>query len=189
MKGNSRRRLSLAAIRQIIVEEHMKIRSQPGSIAAAQIAIFNRVRDEVGPDFAELLAIYDSMLMSNQPPHMTTINIHNSTVGNVVLDSHVANITASVNAVAQHGVSGAEFASAIKQIVEATTAEKGLSDQQKKDILESFEAISEQAELPAEKRKMAVVRPVLEAIPKLLGSASALVSLWHTVGPHVTGFF
>lgn len=188
MKGNGPR-LSLEATRRIIVEEQMKIRGQPGSLPSAQIAIFNRVRDEVGQEYAELLAIYDSMLMANQPPRTTTINLNQSTLGNLVLDSQVANITASVNAAAQNGVSGEDFAAAVKRMVEAALASLELDAAKKKELIESFEVVSEQAALAPERRKMVVVRPVLEAIPKLLGSANALITLWHSVGPHIINFF
>lgn len=181
--------LSIAEIRATIIDEALKYAAVPQKTASIQIAIFNRLTDQYGRDLAELFFIYTQVCMPGNTPQPIRISIVNSTVGNFVLDSQIQNITSNVNAVAQNGVSGVDFASAVKQIVEAATANEELTDEKKKEIVESFEVLAEQAALPKEKRKMVVVKPILEAIPKLLTSANALVTLWHSVGPQITGFF
>jgi hypothetical protein len=178
--------------RAIIVEEFMRIRgpSSTGESFQAQLAIFNRLRGDGEPGLAELFSIYDSMCMSAQPPRSNvTYNIGHSTIGNAVFDSEVHSITANVNAVSQREASGAEFASAMKQLTNAVAATDELGDAEKKGILEAFELVSSQAKESPEERKMTILKPVLDSLPKLLGAATSLVSLWSSLGPHILNLF
>jgi hypothetical protein len=82
-----------------------------------------------------------------------------------------------------------DFSTALKQLTEAVVNSPELNDQQKKEALDALSFVGKQAEEPAQKRQTGVLKPVLEAIPKILSSASALVTLWHTAGPHIGAFF
>jgi hypothetical protein len=64
-----------------------------------------------------------------------------------------------------------------------------LTAEQKKGILESLELVGEQAEQQPEKRKKAVLQPVLDNIPKMLSIAASLTTLWHNIGPNIVNFF
>jgi hypothetical protein len=60
---------------------------------------------------------------------------------------------------------------------------------QKKEAMDALEFIGKEAEETPEKRRLGILRPVVESIPKVLSSASAAITAWHTVGPHVLKFF
>jgi hypothetical protein len=80
-------------------------------------------------------------------------------------------------------------ATALTRLTQAVVDSPELNDQQKKETLDALSFVGKQGEEPPDKRQTGVLKPVLEAIPKVLSSASALVTLWHTFGPHILAFF
>jgi hypothetical protein len=117
------------------------------------------------------------------------ITSNNSQIANANFGSQIGTITASLSAVAPRGKAGQEFATALKTITEGVVNSDELDEQQKKSILEALELVGQEAEAPPDKRRRCVFEPVLESLPKLLSSASALVNLWHAFVPHIIGFF
>ncbi len=185
-----RNKLKLSIARTIVIEEHARVKAAGGSIADAQLASFNRLKAEGLGDLAEVLFLYHTSLMDMKPPKGdVNVTITNSTVGSVAFDSEVSNITTTVNALAEKGGKSADFADALKKLTEAVTSSGELTDDQKKGILESLELVGQQAQEPAEKRKRTILQSVLDSLPKALGMASSLASLWHSLGPHILNFF
>jgi len=182
---------TIAEAKAIVIEELTRARAVGGSIAVAQLAIYNRLRDAGQIDVAELLMIHERMSMANDPSSKPSVTIHvkDSTVGNIVFDSVVTSINASVTALAQKDASGAEFANALKELTDAVTSTSELRSDQKKGVLDALELVGKQAEESPNNRKMTILGPVLDSIPKLLSSAASLVSLWHNLGPQILAFF
>lgn len=188
MFGRDHLKLSIA--KTIVIEEHLTIKATGGSVAEAQLASFNRLREEGLEDLAHLLVLYHTGLMDLQPPKgNVSVSISNSTVGSVAFDSEVSNITTSVSTLTQRGGDSAEFAKALKQLTEAVTGNTEISAEKKKEILELVDTIGQQAQEPPEKRKKTILQYVLDGLPKALGAASSLASLWHSIGPTIAGYF
>ncbi len=185
-----RRRLKLSVAQAIITEEHLKIKASGGSIADAELASFNRLKEAGFEDLAGLLILYHTSLMDVKPPKGDiSVTVQGSTGVSVAFDSEVGNITTTVNNLAKQGGESADFATALKKLTEAVASSAELTAEQKKGILESLELVGEQAEEAPEKRKKAILQPVLDNIPKLFSIAASLASLWHTLGPNIVNFF
>jgi hypothetical protein len=184
-------KMSVDEVRAIVIEEFAKAQSAKNDQRSpVQLAIYNRLRENGEGGIAELFLIYDTMCMSMTPPKQNIIfNITGSTIGNAVFDSQVNTITASVNTVSQQGGDGEGFAAALKQLTQSVSQTDELSDSERKGLLDAFELVASQAQERPEKRKMTILQPVLDSLPKLLGSAVSLVTLWNTLGPQVLSFF
>jgi hypothetical protein len=173
----------------IIAAAWAEIKAAGGTAAEAELAVFNRLKSSGQPKLAGLIYLYGRTLMADTPKSHVIVQ-GGSSVGSIVLDSFVNTINASVNNVARQGATGADFSKALKQLTEAVAATTELSEEQKKEVLETLELVAQQAEQPKEKRKMGILTPVLESIPKLLGVAASLASLWHSgLGAHILNFF
>lgn len=183
-----RKKLSMDEVRAIVVEEFMKIRGTQATKFDAQLAIHNRLGDAGMQTAAEVLNIYYSMSMEDDKRGVT-VNLHNSTAGNIVFDSEVNSITASVNSVSQKGGAGAAFGDALKQLTDAVRQTGELDDAAKKGVLEALDYVGKQADEKPETRKPTILSSVLDSLPKLLGSAASLTTLWHNLGPHIVNFF
>ena len=168
----------------------MKVKTAGGSVAEAQLASYNRLRDAGLHDLAHTFMLYHTSLMDVKlSKGDVTVTITDSTVGSVAFDSEVRNINTSVNALTDKGGKTAEFALALKQLTEAATTSNELSEDKKKALLESLEMIGQQAQEPPEHRKTTILKYVFDNLPKAFGVATSLAELWHTVGPTLINFF
>ena len=181
-------------VRRIILEAYVRIQSaDPGARRQLKTSIYEELKKDGQSEMAEVLLLYDAVMMGAMhemadKPNVV-YNFNNSQIANANFGSQIGTITASLSAVASRGKEGQEFATALKTITEGVVNSDELDEQQKKNILQALELVGQEAAAPPEKRKRGVLEPVLESLPKLLSSASALVNLWHTFGPHITGFF
>jgi hypothetical protein len=94
----------------------------------------------------------------------SSINVHikNSSVANLNLGSQVGTINAALAAISQRpGPSPQELVQAIKQLMEATIADKALPDTEKQEIVEALSTVAEQAAKKPEERSKGKVRAVV----------------------------
>ncbi len=155
-----------------------------------KIQIYDALRSH-GLDFlAELFMIFDvvSRANMNQQPNIT-YNFHNSPIAMANFGTQIGNISASLTAIGSGDQRSKDFTTALKELTEAVVNSTDLSEQQKKEALDALSFVAKQGEEPLEKRQTGVLKPVLEAIPKILSSGTALVTLWNKFGPHIRTFF
>lgn len=114
------------------------------------------------------------------------INIVNSTVGVVSLQSTLTNIDTSVGNIKQKGYT--DLSEALTQLTEQIVASK-LSDHVKKEALEQVELIGEQAEKEPKDRKPSIVKGSLAFLDKAINAAAGLATIWTVCGPAIRKFF
>jgi hypothetical protein len=114
------------------------------------------------------------------------INIVNSNVGIVALQSTLTNIDTTVGNIKEQG--NVEIANALSGLTERITA-SALSDEHKREILEQIELIGGQAEASAGERKIPIVKGAMAFIERTLTAATGLATVWTTFGPAIKKFF
>jgi hypothetical protein len=185
------RKQRIEAAKRIVLEEESRVADKTGAeLNRLKLRIYDRFRSDGLEYEADLLMTYDVAMranMNNQPN--ITYNFHNSPIAMANFGTQIGNISASLTAVGENDQRSKDFSTALKQLTEAVVNSTDLKDEQKKEALDALSFVGKQAEEPPEKRQTGVLKPVLEAIPKLLSSGSALVTLWHTFGPHLIHFF
>lgn len=184
--------LSLDVVRVILSREYADISADPAAKPKAVLHVYNKLVESGQQEIADLLMYFHAMTGAVQPPMSDrpniTYNISSSTIGSATFSSQVGSITTSMNSVAlQPG--GMDFAGALKALTDAVLSATDLQEMQKKEAMDALEFIGKEAEETPEKRRLGILRPVVESIPKVLSSASAAITAWHTVGPHVLKFF
>jgi hypothetical protein len=183
---------SIDAVLRILWDNYGRIYGEPSDFRRRRFLqeVFGELRDNGQIPIAHLLMQFNAIMegFGMDRPNVT-YNFNNATVANANFGTQIGTITASIESVRKEGGKGAEFATALKTLTEGVVNSQDLNDTQKKEVLEALELLGAEAQQPPEKRKRGLLRPVLDSMPKLLTSASALVNLWHTFGPHITGFF
>lgn len=155
-----------------------------------KLQIYEALKAKGMDNEAELLMIFDVVGRANMSQQPTiTYNFNNSPIAMANFGTQIGTISASLTAIGSNDQRSKDFTSALKQLTEGVVNSTDLSDQQKKEVLDALSFVAKQGEEPPDKRQTGVLKPVLESIPKVLSSASALVSLWHTFGPHIATFF
>jgi hypothetical protein len=182
----------IAAAQRILWDAYARIYGAPAGRRREDLvlAVFRELRTSGQEPMAHLFLQFDAVMkgLDMDKPNVT-YNFNNATMANANFGTQIGTITASIESTRKEGGKGVEFATAMKTVTEGVINDPELTDAQKKDALEVLELLGSEAQQPPEKRKQGVLRSVLESMPKLLTSASALVNLWHTFGPHITGFF
>jgi len=155
-----------------------------------KLQIYTELQRKGLTEEAETLMTFDAVVRAsmNKQPNIT-YNFHNSPIAMANFGTQIGNISASLTAVGSNDQRSKDFSNALKQLTEAVVNSAELTEQQKKEALDALSFVGKQAEEPPEKRQTGVLKPVLEAIPKVLSAGSALVTLWHTFGPHIMTFF
>jgi hypothetical protein len=74
-----------------------------------------------------------------------------------------------------------ELALALKALTEAVIKSSEISNEVKNQILELLSAISEEAVVPKEKRKLAVIKTLISEISSILSGISSLTSSWDAI--------
>ncbi len=149
-------------------------------------ALAYRKLKQIDPEEAEKFIDYASFYALMDKPAPTVIV--NGVVGNLNLGTQVGHIETALEVAWKQGIEGADFANALKTITDQVLACKDLEDQRKSEIVDSLAFISEEAQSPPEKRKLAVLKSVIESIPKILSSAASLSTLWTKYGPFIAGY-
>ena len=180
----------LQTARNIILATEAQVQAAGIDRNRLKIAIYDAFQSKGFDGLAEILMTYDLAVRANmnQQPNVT-YNFNNSPIAMANFGTQIGNISASLTAIGSNDQRSKDFTTALKQLTEAVVNSTDLNEQQKKEALDALAFVGKQGEEPPEKRQTGVLKPVLEAVPKLLSSASALVSLWHTFGPHITAFF
>jgi hypothetical protein len=182
----------ISATQRILWDSYARIYGAPAGRRREELvlAVFRELRQNGHERMAHLFLQFDAVMkgLDMDKPNVT-YNFNNATVANANFGTQIGTITASIESTRKEGGKGAEFATALKTLTEGVINAPDLTDKEKKDALEVLELLGGEAQQPADKRKQGIVRSVLDSMPKLLSSASALVSLWHTFGPHITSFF
>lgn len=119
-------------------------------------------------------------------PKMTNINISGGNIG-VVNTGTVQRIDASINTIKSEG--NAEVAHAIAELTEAIASLEKISDEDRSKALELLSAVADEAEQPVNKRRSAVLKPILEGLATVLQTGAATADLWTKFGPIITNFF
>lgn len=120
----------------------------------------------------------EARLGLNEEQLPMTLNISNSTIGNLNLGTVVGNLTASVNALNQQGQ--ADLAREIKALAEAL-ASTDIPNDQRRDLLEHLSVVSYEVTLPPDQRKPATLRLAIQALQKGLMIAGQLAPLWQPI--------
>jgi hypothetical protein len=184
--------LSIEHARATVTKEYARVLANPATKQKMLLNIYNELVAEGQQEMADFLMTFHAMTGAIQPPMQDrpniTYNITGSNFGTAAFDSQVGSINTSMNVVAQQQ-NGETFAKALQELTKAVLASNDLQDAQKKEALDAFELVGKQAEEPAEKRKLGILKPVLESIPRILAAASALSTLWQTYGHDITRFF
>ncbi|HEX3683411.1 MAG TPA: hypothetical protein VHU83_12820 [Bryobacteraceae bacterium] len=184
--------LSIEHARATVTKEYARVLANPATKQQMLLNIYNELIAQGQQEMADFLMTFHAMTGAIQLPMQDrpniTYNITGSNFGTAAFDSQVGSINTSMNVVGRQQ-DGQAFAGALQELTKAVLGSPDLQDVQKKEVLDAFELVGKQAEEPPEKRRLGILKPVLESIPKSLSSASALLNLWHTFGPHITGFF
>src|SRR5690349_14398552 len=107
----------------------------------------------------------DEDLRQAQPPSIH-LHIENSSVANLNLGSQVGTINTALEAIwEQPGSTQQELVVALKQLTEATVADKGLQDTEKQEIVEALSILAEQAAKNPQNRSKGPVRAILSWLP------------------------
>lgn len=190
--AGNRAGLSLESARIILSREYARISNNPSGRSGAVTRVYEELVASGQQELADLLMYFHAVTDAIPPPMSDrpniTYNITGSTIGSATFSSQVGAITTSMNVVAQQP-GGADFAKAIKALTEAVIGARDISEAQKAETLDALELVGREAEQPPEKRKLGVLKPVLDSIPKLLSSASTAIGIWNELGPHILKFF
>jgi hypothetical protein len=116
----------------------------------------------------------------------TIINISGGTVTGLNIGTLIGDMTNNVTILQDQGQQ--KVAEAIKALVESIAKDDSLGDK-RKDMVESLATVSEQAVLPADKRKTGMVRTLLGALQDAVKIAKAAKDAWDLVGPAIASHF
>jgi cobalamin-dependent methionine synthase I len=112
-----------------------------------------------------------------------TIGVLNT--GNI---KEVDKINVSINQLKQNGED--DLATSIKTINDAIFQSKELNDKVKEEVLEQLIEISEQANLPEDKRlKKSILKAIFNGIETALNTVTNLAEIWGTWGTNISTFF
>jgi hypothetical protein len=115
------------------------------------------------------------------------IEIHGGNVSNLNLGEVVGNIESRINSVT--GPDAADFADAMKQLVEVAQTAPGFTDEARQEAISHLDAVSEEADRPPGKRRPAVVGAIVARLAQVMALAEATHTVWQDYGPAVMGFF
>ena len=115
-----------------------------------------------------------------------TINVNNSTIAALNLNSIIQEVTATVSRL--HADGNDQIATALKALTEAVTADDSLGPR-RHDLLEAAKGFGEQAKLSAGNRKLGIVKSLFLTLRDVLAVGSSTATIWHECGPQIQQFF
>jgi hypothetical protein len=121
--------------------------------------------------------------MEEQP--RVQIDVTNSQIGTLNLGTIIGDVQNHLAAVTDAD----EVRDGLAQLAQAIVDSDELEDEQRRELLEHVDLLAEEAARPPEKRRPAVIRPVLAALGAGTAVAANLAALWSTLGPVLAGFF
>ena len=114
------------------------------------------------------------------------VNITNSTVGVFALESTLSNIDVGIGDLKQQGHE--DLGGALSKMTEAV-AKSSLSEQEKKDLLEQLELVTDEAKKPKHERKPAIIKGAFSLLETGTKAIAALAAAWHLCGPLIRKHF
>lgn len=106
---------------------------------------------------------------------LNNINVSHSQVG-VLNTGTLQNVDATVTVLRSEGNS--ELAAAVQALAQALVTTHELSDEKKNQALEVLGTLGQEATVPKDKRKPAVVRALINELSSILGGVAALTRMW-----------
>ncbi len=119
-----------------------------------------------------------------QPPRgtlfLTNISIEGSNIGTINTGTiqGLDNAITFINQQAQP-----ELGNGLKEVAQAVIRTNDLVQEVKQEVLESLSFIADQVSKPKQDRKAVLTKTLLERLPTLLQSATALMDLWQRIEP------
>lgn len=117
---------------------------------------------------------------------VVNISLQNSNIANLNLGSQVGTINAALEVISTAG--SRELAQALKEFTEAVASQQGLSDDQRREVIEALSTLAVEAPKKAEERSIGTLKAVMGYIPTAIASAKELAELWDKVGPTIKGY-
>ena len=118
----------------------------------------------------------------------TKVEITNSTVGLLNTGEMLGeSITANISTLADFNQY--QIAEALKNLTEVVKASQDISSQQRTEILEQLNLLSEQAILAPSERKAGLIKPILSTLATALSAGGGLAEIWSKWGNVIEGFF
>jgi hypothetical protein len=115
------------------------------------------------------------------------ITLNQSQVGTLNLGTIIGDVETHLSEVTAPGAE--EVRAALQQLAQGVLEERGLDEHTRRELLESVDALAEEAAKSPEKRRRGIIRPVLTGLTTSLPAAGGLATVWATVGPVLIHFF
>jgi hypothetical protein len=156
----------------------------------------NRIRDEFGEKFrrAREGALRDietgfiggrDVSAAQKPTVLNNITVNRSVVG-TINTGNVEKIDVSLTHLHHSGRDDAK--DALKALTEAILGAT-MPEDQKGELIEQVAFLSEEAAADADKRRPALIKPVLGALTQAAGTVSAMAGAWQAAEPILRGIF
>lgn len=113
------------------------------------------------------------------------VNVTNSTVGTLNLGEIKGAIENKISTLAP---SAGDFKAGMSQVMEATLADDGLSQDRRREALEHLETLTDYAKLEPPERKAAVINSVLLGLNQILQLGSTAHTVWDQWQQTISGF-
>jgi hypothetical protein len=123
-------------------------------------------------------------------PRFRDVHIHvdsGAAIGEVNVGASVQNIQSHINALA--GPDAETIARAFKELTEAAAGDTALDDLARREVIEHFEDLAEQAGTPPDRRRLSRIGGALERIPALMQTAMQAREAWVQWGPTIEELF
>lgn len=120
---------------------------------------------------------------------VTLNNIHVS-AGNIgVLNTGNLKMVDSAITILNQNPTNHRVTDAIAKLTTAIAQSADLSPDKKNEAIEIVGTVTSEALIPKEKRRNAVARTLLRALPTVIQTAAAVLQIWHEVEPIIRQFF
>lgn len=131
------------------------------------------------------LGLVQSRAAAADKPTMV-INIQSNTITSLNLGTVLGDMVTSIGSLEHSGHE--QLAQAITRLTEAIARDESLGPE-RREMIESLSTIAEQATVPAEKRKLGVVKTLLNGLGASLRLGADTAKIWDVVGPQISGYF
>jgi hypothetical protein len=115
------------------------------------------------------------------------INLSHSQIGTLNLGTIVGDVETHLAALTGPEVD--EARDALQLLAQALVDDQDLSEEARRELLESVDLLAEEAGKQPERRRSAVVRSIMTGLGASLAGAGGLAEVWSTVGPTLVRFF
>lgn len=116
-----------------------------------------------------------------------SITLNHSQIGALNLGTVIGDLEGHLSAVS--GAERDEARDALAKLAQAVVDEESLTQEQQEGLLQSLDLLAEEAAKDPDRRRTAVVQPVLDGMAGRLAAAGDLAAVWTVVGPVILSFF